>query len=590
MSDAIMLTPAQRIFQFGRFTLDPNMASLCRDGRQLAVRPKSFDVLVYLARNPGRVVSKDELMEAVWPNIFVTDNSLVQCISDIRAALDDEAQAILKTVARRGYLFAAPVAELEPPAREPAQSAPAPGRAAESTPSADAAVPVADRTGARSPSLYALLLVAGLALLPLAGAAWWLSGTDWVEATRSLWAGSVPAPDLSRPSIAVLPFDEFGGDSDQLSLGDALAEHIITSLSKTPKMLVIARNSTFAYKGRPVNVQEVSRELGARYVLEGSVQRLGNRVRIAAQLIDSTTGYHGWGETYDRDLDDIFALQDEIALDVVTALQVELTEGEVARIRRRGTANLRAWLLVNQSFEHMVRFTKESNERARAMAEEALALDPDYAEAYVRLGRTHLVDYHSGWVPDPAAALRRAIEAAQRALALDPDYPDTYHLLSAIYLYLKRHDDARLAVAKALELSPNHSLAKANLGMILTYAGEAETAINVFKEAMRLSPIFPGWFAGELGRAYFQLGRHEEAIEALQRRLRDEPDSGEALILLAASQSAAGRTAEARAALDRFLAPRPHYTLRHYAAGEFYKNDEDLDRVLDALRQAGLPE
>jgi tetratricopeptide (TPR) repeat protein len=339
-----------------------------------------------------------------------------------------------------------------------------------------------------------------------------------------------------------------------------------------------------------VKVQTVSKELGVRYVLEGSVQRVGSRVRIAAQLIDAATGFHLWSETYDRDLDDVFALQDEITLSVVTALQITLTQGELARIRRRGTNNLRAWLLVNQSFEHLVRFTKEDNEQARKLAEEAIALDPNYAEAYVRLGRTHLTDFHAGWVANPTTSLRRSIEVVQQALKLDATYPDSYHLLSAIYLYLKRHDDARLAVSKALDLSPNHALAKANLGMILTYAGEPDAAINVFNEALRLSPIPPGWFLSELARAYFQAGRYDEAIEALQRRLQHDPNSGEALILRAASESAAGRLDKAKAALDKFLAPRPAYTLRHYAGGEFFKNPEDLNRVLEALRRAGLPE
>lgn len=399
---------------------------------------------------------------------------------------------------------------------------------------------------------------------------------------------SLPLPD--KPSIAVLPFDSLGGDAQQGKLGDALAETITSSLSKIPKMFVIARNSAFTYKGKPVKVQTVSAELGVRYVLEGSVQQSGAEVRINAQLVDATTGYHLWSETYDRDLTDLFALQDEITLKVVTALQIELTQGEVARVRQRGTDNLRAWLLVNQSFEHLMRFTKEDNEEARKLALEAVALDPNYPEAYVRLGRTYLTDFHSGWVSDPAASLARSIELTQRALKLDPSYPDTYHLLSAIYLFLKRHDDAKLAISKALELSPNHSLAKASLGMVLTYSGEAEAAIPVIKEAMRLSPIYPDWFLSELARASFQTGRYDDAVEVLERHLRNDPNSGEALILLAASQSAAGRPEKAKAALARFLAPRPAYTLRHYASGEFYKKPEDLNRVLDALRKAGLPE
>jgi adenylate cyclase len=444
----------------------------------------------------------------------------------------------------------------------------------------------------RRPAQRLLALATIMAAAAGVGLLLWF--TPWTqESSRTLESITATGPSLpipEKPSIAVLPFDVAGSDPEAAGLGDALAETIISSLSKTPKMFVIARNSSFAYRGKPVAAQRVSTELGVRYLLRGSIQKSADRVRITAQLIDASTGYPLWSETYDRKLDDIFALQDDITLTVVTALQIELTQGEAARVRQRGTNNLRAWLLVNQSFEHLVRFTKEDNIRARRLAEEAIALDSSYPEAHVRLGRTHLIDFHSGWVADPAASLRLSIGHAQRALKLDANYPDTYHLLSAIYLYLKRHEDARLAAAKALDLSPNHSLAKAALGMALTYAGEPEAAIGVFKEAMRLSPIYPGWYLSELARAYFQTGRYDDAMAALQRRLRDEPNSGEALILLAASAGAAERMDQARAALQKFLEPRPNYTLRLYASGEFYKNAEDLNRVLDALRKAGLPE
>lgn len=436
------------------------------------------------------------------------------------------------------------------------------------------------------------LAAAATALIIAAGLFLWFA--PWTSIAKrdalGLQAPGAVLPLPDKPSIAVLPFDNLGADAQSLRLGEALAENIISSLSKLPQMFVIARNSSFAYKAQAVKVQAVSKELGVRYVLEGSVQQVGARVRINTRLVDATTGFDLWSETYDRLIEDIFALQDDITLNVVTALQVELTQGEVAKVRQRGTKNLRAWLLVNQSFEHLVRFTREDNARARKLAEEAIALDPNYAEAYVRLARTYLADFHSGWATNRDAALRRSIELAQQALRLDDTYPDTYHLLSAIYLFVNRHEDAKLAIRKALDLSPNHSLAKANLGMVLTYSGEAEAAIPVLKEAMRQSPIYPDWFLSELARAYFQTGRYDEAVQVLERRLEHDPNSGEALILLAAAQSGAGRLSEAKAALTKFLEPRPAYTLRHYGSGEFYKNPDDLDRVLDALRQAGLPE
>jgi class 3 adenylate cyclase/TolB-like protein/Tfp pilus assembly protein PilF len=440
----------------------------------------------------------------------------------------------------------------------------------------------------RRPALATALVL----LLAVAGSIGWFAtwgpgGRRDPDEAASSARESLPLPD--KPSIAVLPFDNLGGDSERLGLSEVLADSIISSLSKIPKMFVISRNSTFTYKGTPVSVAKVSRELGVRYVLEGSVQKSGAKVRITARLVDAVSGFHVWSEIFDRDLDNIFALQDEITLNVVTALQIELTQGELTHIRQRGTKNLRAWLLVNQSFEHLMRFTREGNAQARKLAEEAIALDPGYPEAYVRLARTHLSDFQIGGGSDPKS-LERSIELAQQALALDDSYPDTYVLLSAIYLFLKRHDDAGLAISKALDLSPNHPLAKAHLGMILNYSGQPETAINVLKEAMRLSPIYPDWFLSELARAYFLTGRYNEAIDALQRRLQHDPKSGEALILLAASESAAGRLDNARRALAKFLEPRLGYTLDHYARGEFYRRPGDLKLVLDALRSAGLPD
>ncbi|HXF53083.1 MAG TPA: adenylate/guanylate cyclase domain-containing protein [Hyphomicrobiaceae bacterium] len=458
---------------------------------------------------------------------------------------------------------------------------------------------VPEAWGARVSSLPAyakwnwrpVAVAAGLVLAVL-GAGWLAWHAPWRERQEAGHASparaTLPLPD--KPSIAVLPFDTIGGDPQQLNLGDGLAENVIASLSKLPQMFVIARNSAFTYKGKPVKVQMVAQELGVRYVLEGSVQTSGTKMRMTARLIDAATGYHLWSETYDRGLADIFALQDDITLNVVTALQIELTHGEQARVRQRGTNNLRAWLLVNQSFEHLMQFTKDANARARKLAAEALSLDPNYPEAYVRLARTHLMDFQTGWATNRNESLKQSVELARKALEIDRDYPDTYILLGAIYLFLHQHEAALVALRKALDLSPNHSLAKAHLGMTLTYAGEPEAGIAQLKEAMRLSPLYPDWFLGELGRAYFQVGRYEEAIDVLTRRLRHNPDSGEALVLLAAAASAAGRDDEARRALSKFLTPRPAYTLKHYSAGEFYKNPSDLQRVLEALRNAGLPD
>ena len=393
-----------------------------------------------------------------------------------------------------------------------------------------------------------------------------------------------------KPSIAVLPFADLDAEAGRGHLGAGLAESITSSLSKVSGIFVIAPGTTVTYRDRAVAAPRVAEQLGVRYVLEGSVQRAGPKVRITARLVDTLSARQVWGGRYDREVTDVFAFQDDVTLNVVTALQATLTDGEMAHIRRRGTNNLEAWLLLTQSSEFMMRFTREGNARAREIAERAVALDPNYAGAYVRLARGHLLDYQAGWSEDRAESLRRCVKLVEKALTLDPNLPDAYILLGQIHLFLGQHTDAAAYAEKSVALSPGDSLGIASLAMVRNYAGQPQEAIGLLHKAMRLSPYYPDWFLGELGRAYFQLGQFDAAIRSLNDRLVRSPDNGEALVLLAASFSAAGREAEARAALTRFLEPRPAYTVRDYAAGEFYRDRADLERVLAALRRIGLPE
>ncbi|MDX1488105.1 MAG: tetratricopeptide repeat protein [Acidiferrobacterales bacterium] len=395
-----------------------------------------------------------------------------------------------------------------------------------------------------------------------------------------------PLPD--KPSIAVLPFDNLSGDLKKNVLADGITENIITALSKIPNLFVIARNSSFTYKGKAVKVSQVAEELGVRYVLEGSVQGSGERVRVTAQLIDVLSGHHQWAERYDRNVKDFFALQDEIALNVVTQLEVQLTEGDKARLQHHGTGNLEAVLLAVQSREYMRRFTKEDNRRARELAQQAIELDPKFSEAYVRLGWTHYLDAQAGWSESPSESFNRAVVLAQKALELDDAYPDTYLLLGALHLLLKEHDTAIAFAEKGVALRPNQASNLALLAFILNYAGEPDRAIALLDKAMRLSPYYPDWYLGELGRASLLTGQYGKAIAALTERIRRNPDSSEAQVLLAAAYGATGQGEQARAVLTEFLKARPGYTLEQYAQGEYYKDPQDLQRVLDGLRQAGL--
>jgi adenylate cyclase len=390
----------------------------------------------------------------------------------------------------------------------------------------------------------------------------------------SLEKMAFPLPD--RPSIAVLPFVNMSGDPKQEYFSDGITEEIITALSKIPRLFVIARNSTFSYKGTPVKVQKVAEELGVRYVLEGSVRTAGGRVRITAQLIDAITGHHLWAERYDREMKNLMALQ------------VKLTEGEQRVLLGKGTDNLDAYLKLLKSGEHAARFTKEDNVLARQLAEEAIALDPGYAMAHLRLSATHLMDLMYGSTKSPKESLRLAEQLVKKALALDATLGEAHAFLGRIYLTKRQHEKAIAEGERALALAPNSDFVYAALAFTLRHAGRPEEAIALFKKAIRLNPIPPIWYLWGLGFSYFELGRYEEAIAELRRALNRAPDSQFSYMGLAAAYSKLGHEEEARAAAAEVLKINPKFSLELLAKTHMYKNQADFDRFVEALRKAGL--
>ncbi len=446
------------------------------------------------------------------------------------------------------------------------------------------AIPVKDATRWKWPALAAVLTV----VIFVVGLAWWQPWAPDVE-PASIERMAFPLPE--KPSIAVLPFDNLSGDTNQEHVADGMSEAIITALSKVPALFVIARNSSFNYKGKPVKVQRVAEELGIRYVLEGSVQRSGGRIRITAQLIDALSGRHLWSERYDREVADLFALQDEITGQIVTALQVNLTEGEMARIRlgRSGT-NVQVWELWQRALAIFRRLTKEDNARARELLLQATQLDPKYPGSWILLGWTHLVDAQYGWSNSPSHSLSRSFELAQEALGQDDTSPDTYALLGTIHRIRRDHDKAVALGEKAVDLSPNHSLAIALLANTLTYSGRPKDAIALLRKAMRLSPYYPDWYLNTLGRAYRLTGRHEQAVQADKLAVQRNPHSILYRIGLIATQSAWGRDAEAQTAAAEVLRINPKISVRGWARAWPYKDASVLKRELDALRKAGIPE
>jgi adenylate cyclase len=404
---------------------------------------------------------------------------------------------------------------------------------------------------------------------------------------RDRYFSSVPALPLpDKPSIVVLPFTNLSGDPAQEYFNDGITEDLTTDLYKLPGLFVIARNSAFTYKGKAVKVEDVRKELGVRYMVEGSIRKAGDRARITVQLIDTTTSHQLWAERYDRPLTDIFALQDEIVQKIVTTLKLQLTLAEQGILTRKGTNNLEAYDSYLHGLESYLRLTKEANAQARQMGEKAIELDPQYAQAHVLLGRTYLREWMWRWSQDPQT-LEQALTLAQRAISLDDSLPMAHRLLGYVYLRKKQHEEAIAEAKRALALDPNDADGYETLGEVLSFAGRPEETLGLVEQALRLNPRQPVSLLWLLGRAYFLMGRHEEAIATLKKVVTRNPNHLSAHNDLAIIYIDLGREEEARAEVAEILRVNPKFSLK-VVQDVPLKDPAVLEHWLDNLRRAGL--
>jgi len=395
-----------------------------------------------------------------------------------------------------------------------------------------------------------------------------------------------PLPD--KPSIAVMPFINMTGDPSQEFFCDGFSENLITDLSKLPQLFVIARESTFSYKGKAVKVKQVAEELGVQYVLEGSVQRAGGRVRVTAQLIDALKGHHLWADRYDREWKELFAIQDEITKQIISALQVKITLGETSRIYARGTENLDAYLKANEALWLCSQGTREGVNRARQVADEAVALDPKYPTAYYALGLVHMMDAFLGLSKNRKESLESSNKMLQRAIALDGSFAGPRALLAFNLVMLSRHDEAVAEGERAYQLAPNSSGVLYWYGTILATVGRGEEAVPLLKEVLRLNPRPSNAHLRSIAFALREVGRYDEAIDYLKKAVEREPNDLNAHINLAANYSMAGREEEARAEAKEVLRINPRIT-RHFSAVPL-KDPAARQRFAEALGKAGLPD
>ncbi|WP_407176265.1 winged helix-turn-helix domain-containing tetratricopeptide repeat protein [Bradyrhizobium sp. STM 3562] len=519
-------------FVFSNHVLDTDRHELSCDGRAIAVEPQVFDLLVYLLENRERVVSKDDLIDKVWGGRIVSDSTLTSRINAARKAIGDSGaeQNLIRTVPRKGLRFVGAVRTQLSGARADQAAAPEQVRPAQ-------------------PSL--------------------------------------PLPD--RPAIAVLPFTNMSGDRDQDYFSDGISEDIITALSKLRWFFVIARNSSFIYKGRAVHINQIAQELGVRYVLEGSVRKSGDQVRISAQLNDASTGSHLWAERYDRSLADVFAVQDEITESIVAAIEPQLYAAENFRAQRKPPGSLDAWDLVMRALSHFWRITREDNVATQALLEKAIAIDPHYGQALGVLATSHIFGAHMGWA-DMRAVVPIAERAALAAVEADTEDAWAHHGLAYTYLFARRFDDAIAEFELALRLNPNFSLAQAFYGVTLCYSGHWEEGDLAVRRALRLSPRDPSstLYYGIAAYAQF-IGRHyDEAIRLARESLRQRGDFVGGHRVLTAAAGMAGYDEMAKAALRELRRAQPNISLAWVASEMPMKRCADREHYLEGFRRAGL--
>jgi TolB-like protein/cytochrome c-type biogenesis protein CcmH/NrfG len=527
------------LFTFGDCSIDCDLREIRRGDALVAVEPQVFDVLVYLIRHRDRVVSRDDLLEGVWGGRIVSESTLSSRVNSARSAIGDsgDKQQWIRTVARKGFRFVGEVREQ-----------PAPGEASAAGPR------LAERKA--SP-------------------------------TASAGPASPPPPD--KPSIAVLPFTNMSGDPEQEYFSDGITEDIVTALSRLRWFFVIARNSTFAYKGQRLDVRQIGRDLGVRYLLEGSVRKSGQRLRITSQLLDATTGSHIWSERYDRELTEIFALQDEITASVTAAIEPKLLAAEAIRSQRRSSDHVDAWDLVMRALTHYWRITTTDSRIAIELLRQAVERYPNYGPAHSMLAFALLVSNHLGYIPEKGHDLAYAAGLAHRAAQLDDDDPWAHVALGYLAFTARQTDDAVREYRRALDLNPNFATAYGYLGWALVFDGQGDEAVQNFQQALRMSPHDPlrAFFCSGTSVAHYYGGRYDEAVSWARTAIQLRPEFTAAHRILCASLAMAGREQETRAAMGRLRELQPNVSIEWIKQYVPY-TARAMPHFLEGMRKAGL--
>jgi TolB-like protein len=522
------------LYLFEDYALDSNRRELRRGAALVSLEPQVFDLLEYLIRNRQRVVSKDDLLASIWDGRVVSESTLSNRINAVRSAVNDngDEQRLIRTLPRKGIRFVGTVREEQEPA-----------------------------------------------------------GTGAPESAAEQPRSAPPVPD--RPSIAVLPFQNLSGDPEQEYFADGVVEDIIGALSCMRWLFVIARNSSFTYKGRTVDVKQVGRELGVRYVLEGSVRKSANRVRLTGQLIDASTGAHLSADRFDGDIEDIFDLQDRMTASVVGAIAPKLEQAEIARAKRKPTESLDAYEYFLRGTASYYRRTRDAIDEALRLFYKAIELDPDFSSAYGMAASCYSWRKINGWMTDRGKEIAETARLARRAVESGPD--DAVALsraAQALAFVVGDLDVAVTFVDRALVLNPYLAWAWQVSGWIRAHRGEPEVAIEHLARAMRLSPLDPQIISMQAGTAFahFLAGRYDEATFWIEKALWEQTNYMTTVLIAAATSAHAGRLTEAQKTMARLRELDPQMRVANIKDWVPLRRPEDLARLEDGLRKAGLPE
>jgi TolB-like protein len=518
---------------FDEFELDTDRRELRGPAGLIPLEPQVFDLLAYLICHRDRVVSKDDILAAVWGGRIVSESALTTRINAARNAIGDsgEAQRLIKTLPRKGMRFVGEVRE---------------GKI---------------RASAISPAVLE----------------------------------QSPAPLLlpERPSIAVLPFANMSGDPEQEYFADGMVEEIITALSRFRHLFVIARNSSFVYKNQIMNIMQISRDLGVRYVLEGSVRKAADRVRITGQLVDASTGAHLWADRFDGELKDIFDLQDDVATRVVSAIAPKLEQAETTRAKRKPTDSLDAYDCFLRGTENLHRQTRDCVDEALRLMKKAIELDPDYAAAYGTAAYCFSMRKASGWLIHREQDIAEASRLSRAAIELGKDDAVALSRAGHVLAYMAGDLDAGTRfIDRALELNPNLALAWFHSGWLRVWRGDPETAIQHFARFQRMSPVDPMLIRTYSGTAFAHAlaGRYDDAASHAEQALRENPNLHQALRMVAMAHALAGRTERAQEVMKRLRQIDPALRISNLRDLTPLRRPEDIARYAEAMRKAGLPD